>query len=209
MKQQFKFLNRLGPDKVFRVDECISIEAPDYQQSECGTETAGVVSVGHLKPGSNIDTDADTDEEKISLLESEVFWSNGIGASPQELFVIKNTRGSKGEDSYTEEDGFGLNSTETTGADEEWLYRSLNVKDNGPFVKAINARRTWHQVFVTSKRVDGGYLAWFRENVNTKGSLVVPESTKERQTWSWRARASHDGTPPLAFIAPASIFIDE
>jgi len=182
LKTQFKFLNKLVIERVFRVDECIDLEAPDYQQQACGTETAGVISV---------------------------FWSNGMGASPQEAFVIKNTRGSKGEDSYTEEDGFGLNATEFTGADEEWAYRSLNVKDNGPFVKAINARRTWHQVFVTSKKVDGGYLAWYRENVNTKGSLVVPESTKERQTWSWKARASHDGTPPLAFIAPASIFIDE
>ena len=209
MKTQFKFLLKSGNERVFRVDECIELEAPDYQQQGCGTETAGVVSVGHLLPGSQIDTDATTDAEKISLLESEVFWSNGIGDSPQSAFVIKQTRGSKGEDSYTEEDGFGLNATEVTGADEEWLYRSLNVKDNGPFVKAINARRTWHQVFVTSKREGDGYLAWYRENVNTKGSLLVPESTKERQTWSWRARASHDGRPPLAFIAPASIFIDE
>lgn len=209
MKTNFKFLKHNGGiDKVFRVDECIDLEAPDYQQAECGTETGGVISTGFLKPGSDIDS-ADTDAEKVSLLESEVFWSNGVGASPQELYVIKNTRGSKGEDSYTEEDGFGLNSTEVTGADEEWLYRSLNVKDNGPFVKAINARRTWHQVFVTSKKVGDGYLAWYRENVNAKGSLVIDESTKSRQVWSWRSRASHDTTPPLAFIAPSSIFVDE
>lgn len=208
MKTQFRFLNKPGIERVFRVDECIELEAPDYQQAECGTETGGVIAVGFIKPGSDIDSQ-DSDAEKVSFLESEVQWSNGIGDSPQTMFVVKNTRGSKGEDTYTEEDGYGLNATEVTGADEEWLFRSLNVQDNRDFVKAINARRTWHQVFVTSKKVGDGYLAHFRENLNTKGSLVIEESTKTRQVWSWRSRASHDTTPPLPFIAPSSIFVDE
>lgn len=206
MKTQFRFLNKLGIERVFRVDDCIDLEAPDYQQAECGTETGGIIAVGLIKPGTDI---GDTDAEKVSILESEVQWSNGIGASPQEMFVIKNTRGSKGEDSYTEEDGFGLNATEVTGADEEWLWRSLNVRDNRDFVKAVNSRRTWHVVFVTSKKIDNGYLAHFRENVNVKGSLLIDESTKTRQVWSWRGRASHDTTPPLSFIAPEGIFVDE
>lgn len=207
MKTNFRFLSKLGTDKVFRVDDCVDLDAPDYVQQECTTETGGIVAVGFIKPGSAIDSES-TDAEKVSFLESEIQWSNGVGASPQEMFVVKNTRGSKGEDTYTEEDGYGLNATEVTGADEEWLFRSLNVKDNRDFVKAINNRRTWHQVFVTSKKDGDGYLAHFRENINTKGSLLIEESTKSRQVWSWRSRASHDTTPPLSFIAPASIFVD-
>lgn len=207
MKTQFKFLKNIsGTDKVFRVDECVDIEAPDYVQAECGIETGGIIAVGFVKPDHDI---GDTDEEKISFLESEVQWSNGLGDSPQTMYVIKSTRGSKAEDSYTEEDGYGLNATEVTGADEEWLFRSLNVQDNRDFVRAINKRRTWHVLFVTSKKVGAGYLAHFRENVNVKGSLLIDESTKTRQVWSWRARASHDTTPPLQLIAPESIFVDE
>lgn len=207
MKTQFKFLKLTGSlDKVFRVDECVELEAEDYVQAECGIETGGIIAVGLIKPDTEI---GDTDEEKISFLESEVSWSNGQGASPQEMFVIRGTRGSKGEDTYTEEDGYGLNATEVTGADEEWLFRSLNVKDNRNFVAAINKRRTWDVVFVTSKKVNDGYLAHYRENVNVKGSLLIEESTKSRQVWSWRARASHDTTPPIQFIAPESIFVAE
>jgi hypothetical protein len=205
LKTQLEFLNKkFGPDRCYRVDECVEIEAEDYVQAECGIETGGIIAVGLIKPDTEI---GDTDEEKISFLESEVSWSNGVGASPQEMFVIKSTRGSKAEDSYTEEDGYGLNATEVTGADEEWLFRSLQVQDNRNFVKAINKRRTWGVLFVTSKKVGDGYLSHYRENVNVKGSLLIDESTKTRQVWSWRARASHDTTPPLQLIAPESIFV--
>lgn len=206
LKTQFKFLQKSGLEKLFRVDECIDQDAPDYQQAECGIETGGIIAFGLIKPGTEI---GDTDEEKVSFLESEVQWGDGIGASPQTMFVVKKTRGSKGEDSYTEEDGYGLNATEVTGADEEWLMRSLNVYGNRDFVAAVNKRRTWHLVVVTSKKIGDGYLAHYRENVSIKGSLLLEESTKTKQVWSWRARASHDTTPPLQFIAPESIFVEE
>ena len=179
---------------------------PDYVQAECGIENGGLIAVGLIKPGTDV---GDTDAEIRSSLSSEVIWANGIGASPQEMWVIKDTRGSKAADTFTEEEGFGLNSTEVTGADQSWVFESLNVYDNRDFVASVNKRRKWNVVFVTAARRDGGYVAHYQENVNLRGSLLLEQSTKTRQRWSWEARASTDTTPSLTVIVPEEIFVSE
>src|SRR5687768_15654624 len=137
MEKQFKFLKNRDIDRVYRVDVFCEEDAPDYVQAECGIENGGLIAVGLIKPGTSI---GDTDEEIRSFLASEVQWADGVAASPQEMWIIKNTRGSKAADTFTEEEGFGLNSTETTGADQSWAFESLNVYDNRDFVAAINKR---------------------------------------------------------------------
>lgn len=192
--------------KMWLVDIFCETDAPDYVQAECGIENGGLIAVGLIKPGTDI---GDTDEEIASFLSSEVQWANGIGASPQEMWVIKNTRGSKAADAFTEEEGFGLNSTETTGADQSWVFESLNVFDNRDFVAGVNKRRKWNAVFVTAARRDGGFVAHYQENVNFRGSLLLEQNIKSRQRWSWEAKASTDTTPSLPIIVPESIFVDE
>jgi hypothetical protein len=205
MKKQFRFLNHKD-DRVYRVDQFCEEDAPDYVQAECGIENGGLIAVGLIKPGTNI---GDTDEEIRSFLASEVQWADGVAASPQEMWIIKNTRGSKAADTFTEEEGFGLNSTETTGADQSWTFESLNVYDNRDFVAAVNKRRKWNAVFVTAARKDGGFVAHYQENVNFRGSLLLEQDIKSRQRWSWEATASTDTTPSLPIVVPESIFVDE
>jgi hypothetical protein len=205
LKQQFRFLKR-GTDNVFRLDIFCEEDTPDYVQAECGIENGGLIAVGLIKPGTDV---GDTDEEIRSFLASEVSWSNGIGASPQEMWRIIDTRGSKAADTFTEEEGFGLNSTEVTGADQSWVFESLNVYDNRDFVAGVNKRRKWNVVFVKAARRDGGFVAHYQENVNLRGSLLLEQSTKTRQRWSWEARASTDTTPSLTVIVPESIFVSE
>lgn len=206
MKKQFRFLNHRDVDRVYRVDPFCLEDTPDYVQAECGIENGGLIAVGLIKPGTSI---GDTDEEIRSFLASETQWADGIAASPQEMWVIKNTRGSKAADTFTEEEGFGLNSTETTGADQSWTFESLNVYDNRDFVAAVNKRRKWNAVFVTAARKDGGFVAHYQENVNFRGSLLLEQDIKSRQRWSWEATASTDTTPSLPIVVPESIFVDE
>lgn len=206
MKTQFKFLNKLGLERLFRVDPFCDVDAPDYQQAECGIESGGIIAVGLIKPGTDI---GDTDAEKAAYLLDEQNWLDGIAASPQTMWRILDTRGSKGAATFTEEEGFGLIPTEVTGADETWPFESLNVFDNRDFVAAVNKRRKWNAVFVTAAKRDDGYVAHYQENVNFRGSLLIDQSTRSRQRWSWEARASTDTTPALPIVVPASIFIAE
>lgn len=191
-------------DAIFNVDVFCESDVPDYQQAECGIENGGLIAVGLILPSVDV---GDDDTAKIANLEDETWWSDGAGASPQTHWYILDTRGSKAAATFTEEEGFGLNSTEVTGADESWVFESLNVGDNRDFVAGVNKRRKWNAVFVTAAAKDSGYLAWYQENVNFRGSLLLEQSIKSRQRWSWEARASTDTTPALPFTAPSSIFV--
>lgn len=191
-------------DAIFNVDVFCDADLAEYQQAECGIENGGLIAVGLILP--TVDVGAD-DEAKVANLEDEQWWSDGAGASPQTHWYILDTRGSKAAATFTEEEGFGLNSTEVTGADESWVFESLNVFDNRDFVAGVNKRRRWNAVFVTAAARDGGYVAHYQENVNFRGSLLLEQNIKSRQRWSWEARASTDTTPALPFVAPASIFV--
>lgn len=193
-------------DALMKVDIFCEEETPDYVQAECGIENGGLIAVGLILP--SVDVGAD-DAAKIVNLEDEEWWTAGVAASPQTHWYILDTRGSKAAATFTEEEGFGLNSTEVTGADESWVFESLNVKDNRDFVASVNKRRKWNAVFVTAAKSGTGYLAHYQENVNFRGSLLLEQSTKTRQRWSWEARASTDTTPALPFIAPASVFVQQ
>jgi hypothetical protein len=206
LKTQFNFLKTNGIDRVYRVDIFCAEDVEDYIQAECGIENGGLIAVGLIKPGTDI---GDTDEEKVTFLQTALNWTDGIADSPQTMWRILDTRGSKAADTFTEEEGFGLSGTEVTGADEAWVFESLNVFDNRNFVAGVNKRRKWNAIFVTAARRDDGYVAHYRENVNFRGSLLIEQSTKSRQRWSWEARASHDTTPPLALVAPEEIFVSE
>lgn len=192
-------------DAIMKADIFCDSEVPEYVQAECGIENGGLIAVGLIDPSVDV---GDTDAAKILNLEDEDWWANGAGASPQTHWYILNTRGSKAAATFAEEEGFGLVATEVTGADETWVFNSLNVEDNRDFVAGVNKRRRWNAVFVTAAVKTGGYLAHYQENVNFRGSLVIEQSTKTRQTWAWEARASTDTTPALPFIAPASIFVE-
>lgn len=187
------------------VDIFCEEDVPDYVQAECGIENGGLIAVGLIDPDVPV---GDNDTEKVTNLEDETWWADGAGASPQTHWYILNTRGSKAAATFTEEEGFGLNATETTGADEAWVFESLNIFDNRDFVASVNKRRKWNAVFVTAAKRDTGYVAHYQENVNFRGSLLLEQDIKSRQRWSWEANASTDTTPALPFVAPASIFTE-
>lgn len=205
MKNQFKFLEKLGLERCFRVDECIDIDAPDYQQLECYKELGGVIALGLIKYGTDIGA---TDEEKISILESDAQWTAGIAASPQTMWIVKKTRGSLPAGTPTEEEGWGLEATAFNGDDRELSFEAEGVMQNSDFVKAINKRTGWGLVYVTAgyDQANDGYNAFYASNVNIYMSQVIDQSIKSRMRWAGTAKWSTDGSPSIPFIAPASIF---
>lgn len=189
--------------KLFADQFCVE-DQPDWQQVECGSELGGIIAVGFIKPGVDVGAD---DDAKVTNLEDETFWSTGIGASPQEMWVIKDTRGSKAAGTPTEEEGFGLVPTERTGDDQEALFEALGIMQNRDFVAALNKRRGWGFVYVTAgKDSSGGYEAFYAENASLYMDSLIEQSIKTRKRWSSSAKWSTDMTPSLPFIAPASIF---
>lgn len=182
---------------------CIE-DQPDYVQQECGSELGGVIAIGLIKPGETV---GENDTEKVTNLEDEAWWSDGMGASPQTHWVIKDTRGSLPAGTPTEEEGFGLIPTERTGDDRDLTFEALNVMENRDFVAATNKRRGWKMVYVTAGRdASGGYQAFYVEDVSIYMSDLIEQSIKTRKRWSGSAKWSTDMTPGLPFIAPASIF---
>lgn len=164
-------------DAIFRIDAFCDEDAPDYIQLECGTELGGIIAVGLIKPGTDI---GDTDAEIVSFLESEASWTNGIGASPQEMWVIKDTRGTLPAGTPTEEEGYGLVPTERTGDDRESTFEALGVMENRDFVAAINKRRGWGFVYVTAGYDQGqdGYEAFYVPNTSIYMSETIDQSIK-------------------------------
>lgn len=191
-------------DAILNADLFCQEDQPDYQQLECGSELGGIIAIGLIKPGTAV---GDNDSEKVDNLENEVWWADGIGASPQFLWVMKDTRGSLPAGTPTEEEGFGLIPTERTGDDRELSFEALNVMENRDFVAATNKRRGWGLVYVTAgKDATGGYQAFYVEDVSVYMSDMIEQSIKTRKRWSGSAKWSTDMTPGLPFIAPADIF---
>ncbi len=180
-------------------------DQPDYVQFECGSELGGIIAIGLVKPGTIVGAD---DAAKLVNLEDETWWSDGIGASPQESWVILDTRGNLPAGTPTEEEGFGLIPTERTGDDRELTFEALGIMQNRDFVAATNRRRGWGLVYVTAGKdtATGGYEAFYVENVSVYMSDMIEQSIKTRKRWSGSAKWSTDMTPGLPFIAPASIF---
>ena len=192
-------------DSILHADLFCDQDQPDWVQLECGTELGGVIAVGFIEPSVVVGAD---DDAKVTNLEDETFWSTGIGASPQTMWVVKDTRGSKAAGTPTEEEGFGLVPTERTGDDQELLFEALGLMNNRDFVAALNKKRGWGIVYVTAGKdsTTGGYEAFYAENASVYMDSLIEQSIKTRKRWSGSAKWSTDMTPALPFIAPASIF---
>lgn len=177
---------------------------PDYQQMECGSELAGIIALGFIKPAYDVGA---TDTLKLVNLQSASFWTTGFSASPQYTWKVLDTRGELGPGSPVEEDGFGLNATDVTGDDREIAFDALGVMNNRDFWAIANKKRNWQMVYVTAgKNSAGNYEAFYVDNVSLYVSDVVPRSIKSRKMWTGSAKWSTAMTPGLPFFAPATVF---
>lgn len=159
---------------------------------DCGIDQAGIVAVGF------IDTTVTT-PTKVNL-ESEGWWTALLAQSPPQLYVATKTRGEYPGGTPTEEDGFGKESTQVTGAAHEATIEFEGIDDNRLFVEGINSKK-WKMAFITN----GGKGIFIDAPVTPYGKLSVPRGITTAAFWmmtlKWQSFEN-----PVVFDAPDNIF---
>lgn len=199
-----RFKNPFG-NAIYKADPiCDDDDTPDWVIQECNRERGGVIAVGVIRQGFDLGT---TDEEIVAFLEDADNWDTQMVASPQNMWVIRPTRGSKAPGTPTEEAGWGLASVSRTGDENEVAFEAQGIMSNYPFVKAVNKRAIYGFVYVTAggSQADG-YNARYVPNVSVYMSEVLDQDTKSEARWAGSAKWTSDGTPALPFVAPSAIF---
>lgn len=151
-----------------------STDVDDYIPLECGIERAGIIAIGLI----------DTDEEPTDAnLQDASFWTTKLATSPAKYWLINPTRGEYNGGTPTEEDGFGTESTQVTGADHEAVVEFEGLKDNRDFVESLN-RRKFKLVMFTN----GGLLYYVEVPVTVYTKITNPRSIKSGAHWAMSAK---------------------
>lgn len=175
---------------------------PDWIIRACGTELGGIIALGLIDPDEEIDTD-----NLDATVGDASWWNSRINASPSTVWVVKPTRGTKAAGTPTEEEGYGLVSTERTGDDKEVTAEAPFVMDNQPFFSKVNKTRNLGLVYVTAGvDADGNHEAFYVANTSVYADTVIDQSIKSRKRWAISAKYSTAMTPDYPFAAPASVF---
>lgn len=173
----------------------------EYVQKDCGIDEAGLVAAAYIK--RSVITDMFTGltrAQKRELLETVGFWNTVLGSSPVTAYIATKTRGEYPGGTPTEEDGFGRDATQVTGADHEVTLEFEGLDENQLFVEGINSRK-WANVFVTN----GDKGIFIEKPVTVYGKPNVPRGITTgafyQVSHKWR-----DKNNPIVFDIPAGIF---
>lgn len=170
-----------------------SIDVPHWVIKECGVERAGIIALGLI----------DVDEAPTSLnLESKAYWTGRIGASPQQFFLVQPTRGEYPGGTPTEEEGFGMESVQITGADHTSTLETEGLYDNWAFWEGVN-RKKWKTVFFTAAD-----LMYYNDQPATVyGKVSNQKSVKGGAFWTilikWQALSN-----PRVLNTPSGLLAD-
>jgi len=162
----------------------------DFAIKECGIDFAGVIALGLIDPDHPF-----TEANLLSL----TWWTAALAASPQEVFMILNTRGEVPAASPTTSEGFGRQDLQVTGASRTATIEYENMIDNYAATEGAN-RRKWKVVLFTN--ADIMYLV--NEPVTFFGSPVIGRDKKAGQFYSATLTWDNFGNPkPL--VTPANL----
>lgn len=170
-----------------------SINVPDYVQKECGIERAGIVAIALM------DLDQDPSNANLS---SASYWNTVLASSPTTHVKILQTRGEYNGGTPTEEEGFGREATQVTGADHEATAEVEGLLLNRNFWEAVN-RKKWKLVMVTNADL----LYYVDAPVTVYAKLVNQRNIKGNAFWGLSFKwQSYDN--PIVVEAPVGIFED-
>lgn len=170
-----------------RADIFCDSNMAEFQVKACGIDFAGVIALGLIDPALNV-TPSD--------LSSSTWWETQLAASPQQVYLIRNTRGEIPAGSVTTQEGFGREETEVTGAARTATIEYEGMIENYVATEGAN-RRKWKFVFFTS--ADIVYL------VEEPGSFfATPVIQRDKKTGQfYQAQLSwQDFSNPLALDGP-------
>jgi hypothetical protein len=147
------------------------IDVPDYVQKECGVERAGIIAM------LLIDKD-DVSANDNQNLESLTYINNKLNTSPATWFLIQQTRGEYPGGTPTEEEGFGTESTQVTGADHTASVEVEGLIDNRDFWESVN-RKKWKVALLTN----AGFIFYIQAPVTIYAKINNPKSIKANAFW--------------------------
>lgn len=174
------------------MDAFCSQDQSEYTQVDCGIDQAGIVAVAFV--------DEDVATPTQANLEDPSWWTNLTGASPQTAFIAPQTRGEYPGGTPTEEEGFGKQSTQVTGAQHEATIEFEGLEENRNFVEGINRKR-WKMALVTN----GGKLLFIDAPVTCYGKPVIPKNINAAAFWQMTLKWQ-DYSNPIVADVPATIF---
>lgn len=174
-------------------DAFCSIDIPDYVQKECGIERAGIVAL------ALIDTDENPSNANLS---SKTYWETVLESTPPTHFKILQTRGEYPGGTPTEEDGFGRESTQITGADHEATLEVEGLLSNRDFWEGVN-RRKWKVFFVTN----GDLGIYVDTPCTVYAKINNPRSIKSGAFWMVSIKWQGYDNPQVV-EAPSDVFDD-
>lgn len=170
-----------------------TIDVPDYVQKECGVERAGIVAMALL------DLDQNPSNANLS---NAAWWSAVLVGSPSVAIRILQTRGEYNGGTPTEEEGFGREATQVTGADHEAAVEVEGLKDNRNFWEAVN-RKKWKVVLITNANL----LYYINAPVTVYAKIVNQRNIKGNAFWGVSLKwQGYDN--PIVLDAPVGTFED-
>ncbi len=174
-------------------DYFCSIDVPSYVQKECGVERAGIVAIGLL------DMDQNPSNANLS---SATWWNTVLNTSPSQAIRILQTRGEYNGGTPTEEEGFGREATQVTGADHEATVEVEGLLDNRNFWEGIN--RTKRKLVIVT---NANLLYYVNAPVTIYATIKNQRSIKGNAFWGISAKwQGYDN--PIVVEAPVGIFED-
>jgi hypothetical protein len=163
---------------------------PDFVAQDCGVEIGGIIGVALI-----------LESVEFTDIENEAEWTAKKEASPQEVWILKDTRGEYPGGSPTEEEGFGKETVRVTGAEHEITVEVPGIKDNVDFFNKVNRSRRFKFAFVTA----GDLLFYVQQPVIIYGKQNIPRDTKAGAFWmltiKWQSLDN-----PAVYDAPVGIF---
>lgn len=164
-----------------------STDMDDFIPLQCGIERAGIRAILLI--------DVDQDPSQANL-ESSTFINAAIAASPQQYWLIQPTRGEYNGGTPTEEEGFGTNATQVTGADHEAIVETEGIKDNRDTMESINRRKFKVGLFTV-----GGNLLYIDVSCSIYAKIMNPKSPKSGSFWQLSIKwQSYDN--PKVYTSP-------
>lgn len=168
---------------------------PEYVQTECGVENAGVVFVGYIDRTVGTPSNGD--------LVSAAYWNGLTSQSPPLAYFIPKTRGEYARPAVTASEGWGRESNENTSADHTLTFEHEGILANQPFYESVN-RKKWKMFFITA----GNLLHFVDEPVSIDGRMVDGRDIKLAEFWGVEAKWATMSNPRVVDVEDLSIFQD-
>lgn len=175
-------------------DYFCSIDVPTYVQKECGVERAGIVAVALL--------DMDQNPSNANLGTAS-WWNTVLASSPSVALRILQTRGEYNGGTPTEEEGFGREVTQVTGADHEAAVEVEGLLSNRDFWEAVN-RKKWKLVMCTNADL----LYYIDSPVTVYATIKNQRNIKGNAFWGISFKWQDEIANPIVVEAPVGIFED-